>query len=143
MNNEQRGLIRKMVSRLQDIRSDLTDLEDRVHNAPHISTELVEGLCKYEGELSELKDSVTQHADDEQEKYDNMSEGLQNADNGQAIEAAAENLTNAADHLEEAVDVFSPVETMQRESLSDFEDHVSEVANSIEAAIGYLEEAIV
>jgi len=42
------------------------------------------------GELREL-------ADAEQEKFDNMPEGLQGGDRGQAMEEAAGNLSSAAD----------------------------------------------
>lgn len=40
-------------------------------------------------------------ADEEQEKFDNMPEGLQASENGQAIETAAQALDEAAGYAEE------------------------------------------
>lgn len=60
------------------------------------------------GELREL-------ADAEQEKFDNMPEGLQGGDRGQAMEEAAGNLSSAADalesgSLEEALEALGQIE---------------------------------
>jgi hypothetical protein len=65
-------------------------------------------VAKLLGELNELKskaeeigNQLRELADAEQEKFDNMSEGLRQAENGQKIERAAENLSSAADSCEE------------------------------------------
>jgi len=62
--------------------------------------------------MSEVRDA----ADAEQEKFDNLSDGLKASENGQRIEAAAEALSNAADEIEAA-------------------------GNSLDEAIGHLQEA--
>lgn len=41
--------------------------------------------------------------DEEQEYFDNMPEGLQNSERGQAAESAASNLSDAYDDLEEII----------------------------------------
>ena len=63
------------------------------------------------GELREL-------ADAEQEKFDNMPEGLQGGDRGQAMEEAAGNLSSAADalesgSLEEALEALGQIEGLE------------------------------
>ena len=63
------------------------------------------------GELREL-------ADAEQEKFDNMPEGLQGGDRGQAMEEAACNLSSAADalesgSLEEALEALGQIEGLE------------------------------
>jgi len=63
------------------------------------------------GELREL-------ADAEQEKFDNMPEGLQGGDRGQAMEEAAGNLASAADalesgSLEEALEALGQIEGLE------------------------------
>lgn len=45
---------------------------------------------------------VGDHQADEQASYDNMPEGLQQTENGEAMERAAENLQSAADALDDA-----------------------------------------
>lgn len=55
------------------------------------------------GELNSLKDEIEELRSQEQDKFDNMSEGLQAGDTGQAIEAAATALENAHSAIDEAV----------------------------------------
>lgn len=63
-------------------------------------SELVSKLEGLKAEAETLGESLRSLADAEQEKFDNMSEGLQGADKGQAIEQAASDLSSAADSLE-------------------------------------------
>jgi len=63
--------------------------------------------------MSEVRDA----AEAEQEKFDNMSAGLQASENGQRIETAASALSSAADEIEAAT-------------------------NSLDEAIGHLNEAM-
>jgi len=73
--------------------------------------------------LSDLRDSITGLADEEQEKFDNMSEGLQAGPTGEAISAAAEALSNAA----AAAELLA----------SDFEDaDLSEIESNLTEAMG-------
>ena len=88
MNAQDRKAISGLVSELEALRSQVEDVGAR---------------------LREL-------ADAEQDKFDNMNEGLQAADNGQAIEEAASNLSDAADaaesgNIEEALDALGNLET--------------------------------
>lgn len=54
-------------------------------------------------ELSGIKDTIDEMASDEQGKFDGMPEGLQQAESGQAIEAAATGLADASSALEEVL----------------------------------------
>ena len=72
--------------------------------------------------LNDLKSQVENHsgdlqslADAEQEKFDNMPEGLQAGEQGQKIEAAAEALSEAAQavsdgNFQEAIDALEGIE---------------------------------
>jgi hypothetical protein len=58
--------------------------------------------------VAELSNEFREIADAEQGKFDNMPEGLQEGEKGQAISEAAEALGEVADHLEsgEASDAY-------------------------------------
>jgi len=79
MNAQDRKAVSGIVSELEALRSEMEALRSQVED---IGTR-----------LREL-------ADAEQDKFDNLSEGLQSSDNGQAIEEAASNLSDAADAAE-------------------------------------------
>ena len=55
-------------------------------------------------ELTALQEEFETLANDEQEKFDNMAEGLQASDQGQKIETAAGVLSNISQLLESARD---------------------------------------
>lgn len=72
------------------------------------------------GELENLKSLIEAQgeklralADAEQEKFDNMSEGLQGGEKGQAIETAAGYLAEAADACEVG-DASGAIEALER-----------------------------
>jgi len=65
-------------------------------------------------ELESLRDLLDAVKDEEQEAFDNLPEGLQQADRGQAMEAAVEKLQevydaadDACERLQEAVDAIA------------------------------------
>lgn len=55
-------------------------------------------------ELAGLQATIAEHGDDEQGKFDNLSEGLQASEKGQKLSDAAEALGEAASEMEGAVD---------------------------------------
>lgn len=61
-------------------------------------------------EIDTLRSSLSDIADEEQEAFDNLPEGLQGAERGQAIESCAEGLQEAVDSLQEAVDRLTNLE---------------------------------
>lgn len=63
-------------------------------------SELTSQLEAAKAQVENIGSELSDMADAEQEKFDNMSEGLQQSETGQKIEAAAEALREAADAAE-------------------------------------------
>jgi hypothetical protein len=64
-------------------------------------SEIVSALEGLKAEIVTQGEALRELADAEQEKFDNMTEGLQQGEKGQAIEAAADALGEAADAAEQ------------------------------------------
>lgn len=60
-------------------------------------------IAKATGMIEEAKAILEQAQSDEQDSYDNMPEGLQSGDRGQAAEQAASELQEAVDSLDGAL----------------------------------------
>lgn len=60
--------------------------------------------------VEDARSTVEALASDEQEKFDNLSEGLQASEKGQKLEATASNLADLANDLENLLDAFDNVE---------------------------------
>jgi hypothetical protein len=56
-------------------------------------------LTKLQAQLEDIKSQVETIAEAEQEKFDNLSEGLQNSEKGETIQQAAESGTEVVDEL--------------------------------------------
>jgi len=67
-------------------------------------------MARAVGFLEEAKAILEELRDAEQEKFDNMSEGLQASERGQAIETAANNLSSAYDDVETALASLEEIE---------------------------------
>ena len=61
----------------------------------------VSKLEEMKSDISMIGEALRELADAEQEKYDNLSEGLQASEKGQAIQTAAEALDEAASECDE------------------------------------------
>lgn len=61
------------------------------------------------GHLEEIESGVRSLADAERQKFENMTEGLQQAEGGQAIDAAANALSEAADAAETAKEAVEEI----------------------------------
>ena len=66
-------------------------------------------LDRIVGVLREAHSDLQSLADAEQEKFDNMPEGLQQSDRGQKIEESADSLSDAAGDLDAVVDAVEQV----------------------------------
>ena len=78
-------------------------------------SELMTQLESLKLKSEDIGTRLTELADAEQEKYDNMSEGLQASEQGQSIESAASALSEAASYAEygnvgEAFDALQGIE---------------------------------
>lgn len=62
-----------------------------------------ETLTKLHSQLNDIRNEIEGFQEEEAGKFDNMSEGLQQGETGQAIQAAAENLENCVSSLDEAL----------------------------------------
>lgn len=73
------------------------DLQSQLNKKEALESDLEE----VKGAVMTLGGRIRDIADAEQEKYDNLSEGLQQAEMGQSIEEAASVLSSAADSAED------------------------------------------
>jgi hypothetical protein len=73
---------------------------------------LVSKLEQMAAEFEQIKECVQLLADSEREKFDNMSDGLQESEKGQAIDAAASYLEDAAncDDPQDMLDTLGQIE---------------------------------
>jgi hypothetical protein len=96
MNQADRKQVEDIVGKLTELAAARAKLVEQIETV----NERIKDECG--GALRDL-------ADAEQEKFNNMSEGLQQGDNGQAIERAAEILSDAADSAEEEPEIEAGV----------------------------------
>lgn len=66
-------------------------------------------LQGYVDSLDEIKSNIETMMEEEQEKLDNMPEGLQESERGEAMQEAIDNLENASSSLEEAIDYLNEI----------------------------------
>lgn len=66
-----------------------------------VIAEKLNQLINLKEQIEQIGSELRTIAEEEQEKYDNMPEGLQGGDKGQAIETAAQTLDEAAGYAEE------------------------------------------
>lgn len=94
MNAKTRKEIEHLISKLNDIRSDLKETDK-------ISKVTFESLLEISGnEFDKIKETVRALAEDEREKADNMFERFSGTERYDALDMAASSLEDAADSLE-------------------------------------------
>lgn len=59
--------------------------------------------------LDEIKSNIETMMEDEQSKLDNMPEGLQESERGEAMQEAIDNLESASSSLEDAIDYLNEI----------------------------------
>ena len=78
---------------------------------------ILNDLCEIDTQIEAFKGKVEQLQEEEQEKFDNLSAGLQASERGQLLEQAAAQLASAIDYLESAVsavtDACSELENLE------------------------------
>ena len=108
MNAAQRKVLSLIQSKLSAIIGNLDTVEQMIADGGDPKS-LYEAEVKLSlDDLDHLQGELQMEADEEQDKFDNLSEGLQQADSGQAIEAAAGSLQEAADALENLIQGLKP-----------------------------------
>lgn len=91
--------------------------------------------------IGSVTDDIDEIRGDEIEKFENLSEGLQGSEKGEALETTAESLGYALEALESVASVLNPEvnkfthETLEEmlgeaiENLNDVQDHLSDAQN--------------
>lgn len=64
---------------------------------------------KFVEKIDEVKTDLEYMQEEETEKFDNMPEGLQESERGEAMQEAIENLEAAVGSLEEAIDYLNEI----------------------------------
>lgn len=59
--------------------------------------------------LDEIKCAIEQMQCDEEEKFDNLPEGIQESERGDKFQEAIENLESSASSIEEAIDYLNEI----------------------------------
>jgi phage-related minor tail protein len=118
MNQEQK---KALVKTVEALRAAVTQLELVQSQWP----------SDLKDELDSIESDIENERDAEEEKFDNMPEGLQQGELGQSIEEAAQNLDTVKDRLSEATEAFGEA----ADKLSDAISNVSEAADELEAII--------
>lgn len=80
----------------------------------HHDTILAAAVARFNALLESSQDEIQGVLDDEQEAFDNLPEGLQQAERGNGMEVAIEALTTAKDHLDElSFDCESAIQSLE------------------------------
>lgn len=66
-------------------------------------------IAKHIASLNEIKDKVESIMENQQEKYDNMPEGLQDSERADEMLEAVDNLDSAVSSIEEAVEYLENI----------------------------------
>lgn len=66
-------------------------------------------LQGYAESLDEIRSNIETMMEEEQSKLDNMPEGLQESERGEAMQEAIDNLESATSSLEEAIDYLNEI----------------------------------
>lgn len=80
-----------------------------------VVAEKLQALISLKEQIESIGSELRTIAEEEQEKYDNMPEGLQGGEKGQAIESAAQALDDAAGYAEsgDAGEAINSLEAME------------------------------
>lgn len=148
MNKQQRAQIDELVTRLEQSQSVVQDTDyDGMTCAEALN--VVIGI---EGDIEGIQSEIQELQSDEQDKFDNMPEGLQEGDRGQAIQAAADNLQEADQacddvitEIHEACHFLQALKDKGEEDKpvpeDDHNELTQDVADKIQCVVDYLVEA--
>lgn len=147
MNNTRRRQIRNEILTLETIRQLVEGYEGK-YNGKVLSEdevkEIKDALENASSLLSEVSSTIDDLETEERDCFDNLPEGLQMSEKGEAMEMAADNLETARDYIDDAEsdtdDVISELEDYDYESELDVD--FSSISNSIDDAVDALDEAM-
>ena len=126
MNKTRRNAITKIIDSIQDARATI-----QAERTTYADWETV--VRKLEDLIPDVA-SVEEIRDEEQEPFDNLPEGLQSSERGNAMEEAISNLDSAIDGINELSDKFedAPEENLSPDELDVF---LGELVDSFDEAL--------
>ena len=120
---------------IASISSDLEAIKKRLEKIGSEYESLKEELDGFQEKLESYQSDIEGLSDEERMKFDNLPEGLQESERGEAYEIAADTLDEAASNLEDAVGSL----TEMLDNWADLEGW-DDVASGVEACIESLGE---
>lgn len=66
-------------------------------------------LQGYSESLEEIKCAIEEMSEEENEKFDNMPEGLQESERGEAMQFAIDQLEEASTYLQDSIDAINEI----------------------------------
>lgn len=78
---------------------------------------VISKLDELQGQLSSFIEEITNEAEAEREKFDNMSDGLQQSENGQLLHDTADTLEEIAGELETASETITEQASALQEAI--------------------------
>jgi hypothetical protein len=66
-------------------------------------------IAKYIASLEEIKNNLDSMREEEEDKFDNMPEGIQESERGEDMQEAIENLEEAVSNLEDTIDILNEI----------------------------------
>lgn len=128
-----RALIESTKDKAGNVHAPALELILKAKNAYETAKEeLIEACSTFASNLEDHVTDLGDKADSEQEKFDNMSEGLQQGERGQQLEQNANELNEAKEAIEALKDSL--------ENMGDIDDDaIDGISNVIETAIGQVE----
>lgn len=136
VNNKQNNQVMNKATRKQIaiMSIELEAIKKRLEEIGKVYGRLKDELDGFQEKLESYQSDIEGLADEERMKFDNLPEGLQESERGEAYEIAADTLEEAASNLEEVVSSLT-------EKLGDWVDiDVDEITSGIDACIESLGE---
>lgn len=128
MNNRTRKEIDKIIQRIYSLQADIKS----VGTSGDDNEDMIEELNELADEANDIQNDIQYLADDERDKFDNLTEGLQCSDRGMALEEAADALDDAANIDDSQIQAI--IEALENDEDPDWDVDFSEFVDSLEQA---------
>ena len=142
MNNEKRAILRTTRDTIQTHIASLTTLGDNCTVDGDNLKSLLEQTKPIAEALDCVHDTLVEHQEEEQSKFENLSEGLQVSDMGQNIEQAAQQLEYAQDAVQTVKDDLEAFTIGEDTDYTDLADTLQSAVDELEEAINNINDAI-
>lgn len=136
MNNTTRKAISALQSELSAVRSAIEELKDH-HDGATKPSEASDQLKSWADRIDDIGSQAETIGEEEQEKFDNMPEGLQSSERGEKLEAAVSAAEDAKQAADDAVNALTP--DAAEDSAEDLETMLETALDEIENLDGHLD----